>query len=169
MDTLVLNADGQPISVIPPSVVNWKEAVTYLFLDKVSVLEWYDDWIVSSASWETRVPAIIMLKDMIKRKRTPRFSRYNLFLRDRFKCQYCSTRQSHKVLTLDHVTPVSKGGNTSWENLVAACAKCNQKRGNNDNIRPIREPYVPTYFELANIRKEMDFDVPHPSWREFLN
>lgn len=169
MDCLVLNADGQPVSVIPPSLVNWKEAVTYLFLDKASVLEWYDDWTVRSETWETNVPAIIMLKEMIKRRKTPKFSRYNLFLRDRFTCQYCDHQFDHKILTLDHVTPASKGGGTCWENLVAACSTCNQKRGNNDKIRPRREPYIPTYFELANIRKEMNFDVKHPSWREFLS
>jgi len=54
-DTLVLNADGQPVSLLPPSTIQWKEAITYLWLDKVNVLEWYDDWVVSSASWVNTV------------------------------------------------------------------------------------------------------------------
>ena len=66
-DTLVLNADGLPVSYLPLSTVQWKEAVTYLWLDKVTVLDWYDDWIVRSASWETRVPAVIMMKEMMRR------------------------------------------------------------------------------------------------------
>ena len=69
-DTLVLNADGQPVSLLPPSTIQWKEAVTYLYLDKANVLEWYDDWVVRSSTWETRVPAVIMLKEMYRRKRT---------------------------------------------------------------------------------------------------
>ena len=90
MDTLVLNADGKPMSMLPPSTIQWKEAITYLWLDKVVVLEWYDDWVVSSASWETRVPAVIMLKTMLRNNRKPRFSRYNVKLRDLFTCQYKS-------------------------------------------------------------------------------
>src|SRR5210317_1468586 len=102
-DTLVLNADGQPVSLLPPSTIQWKEAITYIWLDKVHVLEWYDDWVVSSTSWETRVPAVIMLKDMMRRKKMPRFSRYNLYLRDMFTCQFCSKPFTQSQLTLDHV------------------------------------------------------------------
>lgn len=167
-DTLVLNADGQPVSLLPPSTIQWKEAITYLYLEKVHVLEWYDDWIVSSASWETRVPAVIMLKDMMRRKRVPRFSRYNLYLRDMFTCQFCSKQFPQSELTLDHVTPISKGGKTNWENIVTACSPCNSRKGNNERIKPKTEPYQPTYYELANNRKKMHFEIKHPSWEAFL-
>ena len=116
-DTLVLNADGQPVSLLPPSTIQWKEAITYLWLDKVRVLDWYDDWIVRSNTWETRVPAVIMLKDMYRRRRRPRFSKYNVHLRDYFTCQYCLTEFPKTQLTLDHVHPISLGGKTSWENI----------------------------------------------------
>lgn len=168
MDTLVLNADGQPVSMLPPSTIQWKEAITYLWLDKVHVLEWYDDWVVSSASWETRVPAVIMLKDMMKRKRKPRFSRYNVYLRDMFTCQFCLTQFPQSQLTLDHVLPISKGGKTNWENIVAACGPCNSRKGNNEKIKPKTEPYHPDYFDLANKRKQMGFEMRHPSWETFL-
>lgn len=167
-DCLVLNADGQPVSMLPPSTVQWKEAITYMWLDKVHVLEWYDDWVVSSTSWETRVPAVIMLKDMMKRKKMPRFSRYNLYLRDMYTCQFCNNQFTHSELTLDHVLPISKGGKTNWENIVASCGPCNSRKGNNEKIRPLREPYRPDYFELANNRKKMGFDIKHPSWEMFL-
>lgn len=169
-DTLVLNSDGQPISLLPPSTINWREAVTYLWLDKVHVLEWYDDWIVRSESWETKVPAVIMMKQMLRRKRTPRFSRYNLYLRDMFTCQYCnSTYHTQQLnLTLDHVLPISKGGRTSWENIVAACKPCNSKKANHTDMKPIIVPYQPDYYELANKRKKLDFDIKHPSWEAFL-
>jgi 5-methylcytosine-specific restriction endonuclease McrA len=167
-DTLVLNADGQPVSMIPPSTIQWKEAITYLWLDKVHVLEWYDDWMVRSATWETRVPAVIMLKDMMKRKQTPRFSRYNLYLRDLFTCQYCYTQLPTAKLTMDHVLPISKGGKTNWENIVTACNPCNGKKGNDERIRPKSMPYQPNYFELANKRKQIEFTIKHPSWEQFL-
>ena len=167
-DTLVLNADGQPVSLLPPSTIQWKEAITYLWLDKVHVLEWYDDWIVRSSSWETRVPAVVMLKDMYRRRRNPRFSKYNVHLRDMFVCQYCNSKFSQKELTLDHVHPISKGGRTSWENIVSACNPCNSRKGNKINIRPKRMPYRPTYYELANNRKLIEFDLRHPSWSNWL-
>jgi len=167
-DTLVLNADGQPISLLPPSTVNWKEAVTYVWLNKVNVLEWYDDWVVKSSSWETRVPAVIMMKEMYRRKRHPRFSRYNVYLRDLFTCQYCSTHNPQSNLTLDHVLPISKGGRTEWTNIVTACGPCNSKKGNNERIRPRILPHQPDYYELVNKRKKLEFDIKHPSWEAWL-
>lgn len=167
-DCLVLNADGQPVSMLPPSTVQWKEAITYLWLDKVHVLEWYDDWVVSSANWETRVPAVMMLKEMQRRKRKPRFSRYNLYLRDMFTCQYCTTQFTQKELTLDHVLPLSKGGKTSWENIVASCGPCNSRKGNSTSMKPKRMPYHPDYYELANKRKQLQFEIRHPSWTNWL-
>ena len=167
-DTLVLNADGLPVSYLPLSTIQWKEAVTYLWLDKVTVLDWYDDWVVRSSSWETRVPAVIMLKDMMKRKKTPRFSKTNVFLRDLHHCQYCNTLFPKSVLTMDHVLPISHGGKTSWENIVTACSPCNAKKGNDKRIKPKITPYQPDYYELVNKRKQLEFDIRHPSWEMWL-
>lgn len=167
-DTLVLNADGQLISYLPPSTINWKEAITYLWLEKVNVLEWYDDWVVRSSSWETRVPAVIMLKEMQRRKAKPRFSRYNVHLRDMFTCQYCQLQLPQSKLTMDHVLPISKGGKTNWENIVSACNPCNGKKGNNERIRPKILPYQPDYYELVAKRKQLDFEIRHPSWETWL-
>lgn len=167
-DCLVLNADGQPVSLLPPSTIQWKEAITYLWLEKVHVLEWYDDWIVRSSSWETRVPAVIMLKDMYRRRRTPRFSKYNVHLRDMFVCQYCYSQFPQTKLTLDHVLPISLGGKTSWENIVSACGPCNSQKSNK-LIKPKRIPYQPTYYELANNRKQIEFELKHPSWSNWLS
>src|SRR5210317_1412224 len=136
--TLLLNADAQPVSYLPLSAIQWKESITYLWLDKVTVLEWYDDWIVRSASWETRVPAVIMLKEMQRRRRKPRFSKTNLYVRDVYTCQYCNTPYTRNNLTLDHVIPISKGGRTNWENIVAACGPCNTRKGNKTHMKPIK-------------------------------
>ncbi len=72
-DTLLLNADAQPVSFLPLSAIQWKEAIMYMYHDKCSVLEWYDDWIVRSARWETKVPAVIMLKDYVRTTTRVRF------------------------------------------------------------------------------------------------
>jgi len=166
-DCLVLNADGQPISLLPPSTIEWKEAITYLWLDKVTVLDWYDDWMVRSESWETRVPAVVMMKDMYQRRRRPRFSKYNVHLRDMFVCQFCLTKFPTKQLTLDHVHPISLGGKTNWENIVSACNPCNSRKGSK-LIKPAQQPYRPDYYDLANKRKQLEFTIKHPSWKPYL-
>ena len=71
MDTLILNKDGSPLSILPLSAVRWQEAIKYIWMDRVTVLDWYDDWVVSSPSWETRVPAVIMVKTTSKRTEIP--------------------------------------------------------------------------------------------------
>ena len=167
-DVLVLNADAQPVSYLPLSAVQWKEAITYMYLDKCDVLEWYDDWIVSSANWETRVPAVIMLKEFQRRRRTPRFSKTNLYLRDLYTCQYCNNQFSRNSLTLDHVKPISLGGKTNWENIVAACGPCNTAKGNKMRMKPIKQPYRPDYWELVSKRKQLEIDVRHPSWKSYI-
>ena len=166
--TLLLNADAQPVSYLPLSAIKWKEAITYLWLDKVTVLEWYDDWMVHSATWETKVPAVMMLKDMQRRRQKPRFSKANLYVRDVYTCQYCNTPYTKQNLTLDHVVPLSLGGKTSWANIVAACGPCNNRKGNKTNMKPVRQPYAPDYFDLVNKRKQLSMSIAHPSWNAYL-
>jgi len=167
-DTLLLNADAQPVSYLPISAIQWKEAITYLWLDKVHVLEWYDDWMVRSEKWETRVPAVMMLKEMQRRKSNPRFSKVNLYIRDVYTCQYCNTPYGKSNLTLDHVLPLSKGGKTSWENIVAACGPCNHSKGDKKHMKPIKVPYAPDYYDLVNKRKQLDMNIQHSSWSSYL-
>jgi len=167
-DVLVLNADAQPVSYLPLSAIQWKEAITYLWLDKVTVLDWYDDWVVRSAHWETRVPAVIMLKEMMRRRRQPRFSKTNVYIRDLYTCQYCNTPHFRNHLTLDHVIPLSKGGRTEWLNIVAACGPCNARKANKTIMKPISKPYIPTYYDLVNKRKQLEFDVKHPAWKNYI-
>jgi 5-methylcytosine-specific restriction endonuclease McrA len=167
-DTLVLNADGQPVSFLPLSVINWQDAIRYMVLDKADVLAWHDDWIVHSATWETPVPSVIMLREYMKAKTTVRFSRSNVYLRDNGHCQYCGSHIERKVSTLDHVQPVSKGGKTTWENTVTACAPCNANKADK-HWKPRIKPYKPDYYELVNKRKKQPFQVRHEGWLQFMN
>jgi|TARA_R110000764_G_C10792287_1_gene357750 5-methylcytosine-specific restriction endonuclease McrA len=167
-DCLLLNADAQPVSYLPLSAIQWKDAITYLWLDKVTVLDWYDDWVVRSESWETRVPAVIMLKDMQRRRQRPRFSKANLYVRDIYTCQYCNTPYTKTNLTLDHVLPLSKGGRTSWTNIVAACKACNSRKADKTHMKPISMPYAPDYYDLVNKRKQLDMSIAHASWKAYL-
>lgn len=167
-DTLVLNADGIPISFLPLSVIDWQESVRYMVLDKADVVYWYEDWLVRSERWETAVPSVIMLKEYMKPKKTVRFSKGNIFLRDTFTCLYCEKTLSKKDCTLDHVLPVSKGGKTGFENCVTACGPCNANKGNNHKIKPKYKPYKPDFYELVNKRKQLPFNVRQPCWLEFI-
>jgi 5-methylcytosine-specific restriction endonuclease McrA len=167
-DTLVLNADGLPVSYLPLSIVQWKEAVMYMYHDKCNVLEWYDDWMVRSPSWETRVPAVIMLKEYMQKSRKPRFSKSNLYLRDMYECGYCGSRHFKSELTIDHVVPISRGGKTAWDNCISSCGPCNSHKGNRMDIRPRYKPYTPGYYELVRKRKQLPFDLKHPSWNQWL-
>jgi len=139
-----------------------------MYHDKCDVLEWYDDWMVRSPSWETKVPAVIMMKQYIKSKSEVRFSKSNLYLRDQYKCLYCGNEFQRTHLTMDHVVPISRGGKTEWTNIVAACNPCNSTKGNRMDWKPKYKPYRPGYWELVRKRKQMEFTIKHPSWELFI-
>jgi 5-methylcytosine-specific restriction endonuclease McrA len=164
----MLNADGSPISYLPLSVISWEEAIKYMVLDKATVLEFHDNWIVHSENWQTAVPSVMILKEYEKRKTSIRYSKHNVFLRDGYECQYCGTDVSRKTATLDHVLPVSHGGKTTFENTTTACADCNANKGNNKKIVPKAKPYKPNYFQLVEKRKKLAWDLPHPAWKNYL-
>ncbi len=73
-----------------------------------------------------RLPSVVCLKTYVQPARNPAFTRFNVFLRDKFQCQYCG---EHDDLTFDHVIPRAKGGDTTWQNVVAACSPCNLEKG----------------------------------------
>lgn len=158
----------QPVSILPLSVVDWQEAIRYMVLDKATVLEWHDDWIVRSANWETRVPAVLMLKDYQKPKHYMRMSKRNIFLRDEYTCQYCGESVSDHSATLDHVHPVSLGGQTTWENSTTACKPCNYRKAATTKMKPKNKPYKPHFWDLVEKRKRKGFHFEHPSWATYL-
>lgn len=168
MNTLMLNADGLPISYLPLSVITWQESISYIVLEKARILEYYDDWVVRSQRWSTKVPAVMMLNNYRKPRNTVRFSKQGVFLRDEFVCQYCGISVNRRTATLDHVLPISHGGKTIWENCTTACGPCNSSKGNKFNIRPKNKPFKPNYYSLVDKRKRMSYDIRHPSWVNYL-
>ena len=124
--TLVLNADYKPLSYFPLSICNWKDSIKAVFLEKVSVVSEYNE-IVRSPSLEIKIPSVIALKEYVICSRKPAFTRFNVFLRDEFECQYCGDKSN---LTFDHILPKSKGGKTTWDNVITACSDCNTSKGN---------------------------------------
>ena len=148
---LVLNADFRPLSYYPLSLWNWQDAVKAVFLDRVNIVSQYDR-VVHSPSFEFRLPSVVSLKNYVKPAKYPAFTRFNVFLRDKFTCQYCGIRDD---LTFDHVVPRSKGGRTTWENVVAACSPCNLKKGGKlpreAKMFPSQHPIRPTVSSNSSI------------------
>jgi len=125
METLVLDLGYTPVAR-----VGWQRAITLLFQGKVEVIEEYEDRTVRSVTLELRVPAVVRFLRALRGKRKHlRFSRENVYLRDRGRCQYCSTAVPRHDFTYDHVIPRAQGGHTVWENVVVSCMPCNQKKG----------------------------------------
>lgn len=165
---LVLNADYRPLSYYPLSLWPWQEAVKAAFLDRVDIVAEYDA-VVRSPSMEIRIPSVVVLKDYVKPQRRVAFTRFNLFLRDEFRCQYCGSRGD---LTFDHVVPRASGGITSWENVVAACSSCNLRKGSKSLRRAgmslRRPPRRPGSEELRNLGRKFPPNHLHDTWVDFL-
>lgn len=157
-----------PVSVLPLSTITWQESIKYMVLEKADVLLFHDNWIVRSARWETQVPSVIMLRDYMKIKNSIRFSRNNVYIRDNGQCQYCGSKIERKDATLDHVTPIAKGGKTTWENCTTACSPCNATKSDKAGWKPRLKPYKPDYYDLVNKRKKFPFQVRNQDWLQFI-
>ncbi|HXP29790.1 MAG TPA: HNH endonuclease [Stellaceae bacterium] len=168
---LVLNADFRPLSYFPLSIWPWQETVKAVCLDRVNIISHYDQ-VVRSPSFEMRLPSVISLKEYIAMARRPAFTRFNVFLRDRFTCQYCGDASPSHDLTFDHVVPRSRGGRTIWANVVTACSTCNLRKGNRlpaeSGLFPRRLPCQPTTHLLRENGRAFPPNYLHHSWRDFL-
>ena len=164
---LVLNADFRPMSYFPLSLLSWQDAVGAVFNERVSVVAEYDMW-ARSPSTQIRLPSVVALR---KYQRTPRrvaFTRFNVFLRDRFRCQYCGETFASSALTFEHVIPRSRGGHTCWSNIVTACVPCNTRKANSLRIKPRRQPKEPTVGELLAAKRAFPPSHLHASWLDYL-
>lgn len=122
--TLVLDAAYRPMHA-----VRWQRAMVLDLLDRVDVLEYYDQ-IVRTSHDAFPLPAVIRHRAYVRKKRRMvALTRRNLLARDGHACQYCGEAPGNRELTLDHILPRSRGGQSTWENLVAACGPCNRRKG----------------------------------------
>ncbi len=165
---LVLNADYTPLSYYPLSVWPWQTAVKAVFLDRVDIVAHYQRE-VRSPNHILKLPSVIALKQFVRPSAFPAFTRFNLFLRDRFACQYCG---SPRDLTFDHVVPRAQGGRTTWENVVTACAPCNLKKGGRtprQAAMPLHlDPIRPTNWQLQEHGRSFPPHYLHDTWRDWL-
>lgn len=165
---LVLNADYRPLSYLPLSVWPWQEAIKAKFLDRVDVIAEYEEK-VHSPSVSIKIPSVVVLRDYVRPSRSTAFTRFNLFLRDEFSCQYCGKKGE---MTFDHVLPRCKGGKTSWENVVAACGSCNLQKGSrvlkSSGMKILKQPSKPSTSDLMNQGRKFPPNYLHDSWMDFL-
>lgn len=182
-DVLVLNRLWQPINV-----TTVRRAVGLLYLGRVKALDEayaahdWEAWIEASdngfgdgemiraTTLRLRVPRVVQLLfyDRLPHANV-KFTRANIYLRDRHRCQYCGRRGSEDDLNIDHLIPRSRGGASSWENVVVACIDCNRRKGDRlpeeAGMQPLRPPRKPRWHPLLNLGLTHD---PHPAWRPFL-
>ena len=165
---LVLNADYRPLSYYPLSLWSWQDSIKSVYLERVSIVNYYDK-IIHSPSFSMKLPSVIALKSFIKPLSNPNFTRFNVFLRDKFTCQYCG---ENKDLTFDHLLPKSKGGITDWENVVTACSTCNVRKGgklfSDCDLKLSNKPYRPTVDDLHKNGRNFPPNFLHESWMDYL-
>jgi 5-methylcytosine-specific restriction endonuclease McrA len=148
MDTLALNYFGEAVGRIP-----WQDAFTSVFTGRAEVIETYSDRVIRSPRQVFPMPSIIRFVRKMKGAfaRGVKFSRRNVYLRDKGRCQYCGVRVSPTDWEIEHVRPKAQRGKTRWENVVVACVPCNQRKGDRTpeaagmrlRSKPIRPKYLP--------------------------
>jgi 5-methylcytosine-specific restriction endonuclease McrA len=163
MKALKLDATYRPVEVIDAI-----EALVLCIVGKAKAIESYTREICSPSK-TFKIPAVIVLKKIVKY----RFggivcNRQNVIWRDQNTCQYCLKVLPTDKLTVDHILPKSRGGPKSWKNLVAACIKCNQKKGNKtpqeSGMIPIRKPLKPKISILKTVGTNQVSEL----WKNYL-
>ena len=164
--TLVLNAGYEPLQL-----VNWRRAMCLIFSSKAEIVSEYRESI-STVSTSYALPSVIRLNRYIHRNHRLGLvscSRKNVLLRDRHQCQYCGVYCRPATTTIDHVIPKSKGGLSTWENLVTACSHCNRKKGSklltDISMKLLKKPRRPRWNDLLReTQKHISED-----WKAYLD
>jgi 5-methylcytosine-specific restriction endonuclease McrA len=161
MRALVLNQDFRPISVC-----SIQRAFVLVFMKKVEMVTPFNGNKFHTVDNEFSIPAVVRLQQYINVPyRGVELSRLNIFKRDNHACQYCG---SDKDLSIDHVLPRSRGGGSSWKNLVAACKPCNSRKGDETpeeaNMPLSQPPFKPSYLMFLR-----DFSgFKYEEWKPYL-
>lgn len=163
--TLILSQSYEPVQI-----VSWQRAITLLFLNKAEVIEEYDRNI-KSTSIVIKIPAVVRLLDSFRRHKKPvKFSRINIYGRDKYTCQYCGVKKSINELTYDHLVPKSRGGKTTWTNIATCCADCNRRKANRTpeeaGMKLLKKPVQPSATPVLVVAVSRE-SVPD-AWRDYL-
>lgn len=163
--TLLLNATYEPLMVI-----DWRRAISLVFLGKSDVLAEHDRKI-RSVSANIRIPSVVRLRERVRRSEPViRFSRTNVYARDGHRCQYCAGKFPASELTFDHVIPRSRGGQTNWVNIVTCCVDCNRIKADRTpaeaGMTLLTRPARPT--SLPEVEKGLGGKNAPESWAFYL-
>lgn len=165
---LFLDCDMQPLHVAP-----MRRALTKIASGKVEVIRFSADGTIRSVTEEKPAPSVVRVLRRFRRdKMRVKFSRINIYTRDRFECQYCGVRLPYHGLTFDHVIPRAKGGVTNWLNIVTACGGprgCNARKADRTpaeaGMKLLRQPHKP--FMLPAVPVKMDPTQMPPEWADY--
>ncbi|MEZ4241455.1 MAG: HNH endonuclease [Myxococcota bacterium] len=155
----------------PMRAVNWRRAMLLDLSGRVEVLQYYDR-VVRTTRAQYPMPAVIRVPNWVERQPTSvALTRRNVLLRDGNRCVYCGFVGLGRDLTIDHVMPRSRGGRTAWENVVAACAPCNRRKGDRTpdeaGMRLGVPPHRPSALQLGR-RGMIVMGDPPAEWRDWL-
>jgi 5-methylcytosine-specific restriction endonuclease McrA len=159
---LVLNSTYEALNI-----TTFKRAVKLLFSGKAEVVHRGEAEILTPV-FAMRMPTIIRMLYFIRRPmQRPGLTKKNVLLRDDYECQYCGSRAGQSM-TVDHVLPKSRGGRSSWENLVCACVRCNNRKNDRtpeDANMPLkRKPRAPRYIPWVQVQRHTLPD----EWQKYL-
>lgn len=164
--TLLLNVGYEPVRV-----VSWQRAVTMIWLDKVDVVSEYDQ-VLRSSTIEIQMPAVMRLRRYHPHIESVKFKRHFVYARDRWNCQFCQKRFPASQLTYDHVLPKSRGGRTTWENIVTSCSPCNHEKGDRTpeeaGMKLLKKPVKPRWFPEVIVRALEANEVPD-QWYDWIS
>jgi len=168
MRALLLNQGYQAVGA-----VSWQKAICLILLEKAELIEAYENKSIRTISEEFPVPAVVRLYNYNKLGPVSiRFSRENVYIRDKHHCQYCGYSFSVKKLTLDHVVPRARGGRTVWTNIITACKDCNVKKAdrtpNEANMPLLSKPTVPTSRHPKS-KAYLNRGIIPKEWNNFLH
>lgn len=165
---LLLNFSYEPLGTIGVA-----RAICMLFSGKLTVEESDGDNVLRSPSMTIPVPSVVRLRKYVhvkRRRQETTMKRARIYIRDRYRCQYCGEHKHAKDLTLDHILPRAQGGESVPHNLVAACVKCNQRKGN----RTPEQARMPLLTPQKLLRLGLDYVLlchyaeSRPEWKKYL-
>ena len=165
---LLLNQTYEPLGTLSVA-----RAIVMTLKDGVFVEEWDGERVLRSASAEFRVPSVIRRRTYInirRRREQSSMKRLRIYTRDKFRCQYCGAKKTASELTLDHILPRSRGGDNTPINVVTACLKCNNRKGN----RTPAEARMPLLTSQTALRVQLErvmlchYAEARAEWRKYL-
>jgi 5-methylcytosine-specific restriction endonuclease McrA len=142
-----------------------------LVLKGIAVVEEFAGIFLNSAQQQFKAPTVIrLIRYVYIPRKSVHLSRRNVLLRDKHVCQYCGKEFSSSELTMDHIVPRSAGGLTAWDNVVACCKRCNNRKGNrslkDSGLKLIKKPGMPDRIIYLHIVRYIGKDME--KWRKYI-